>query len=78
MAAGTVALELGFPLALVFRIVRWPIIIAMFLMQVGIGLTMGIWFIPFLLMYVFWVPWDRVGALIADSLAKSDTATAAS
>jgi hypothetical protein len=70
MAAGTVALELGFPLALVSRVLRWPIVVAMFLMQVGIGLTMGIWFVPFLLMYLFWVPWDRLGGIVPDLLPK--------
>ena len=70
IAAGTIALELGFPLALLFPLLHWPIVIAIFLMQVGIGLTMGIWFVPFLLLYLFWIPWDRIGRFIADVLIK--------
>jgi hypothetical protein len=70
MAAGAVALELGFPLALVSRLLRTPIVVATFLMQVGIGLTMGIWFMPFLLLYAFWVPWDRVGRFVVTLVAR--------
>ena len=29
-------------------------------MQVGIGLFMRVWFWPYFVCYIFWVPWDRV------------------
>jgi hypothetical protein len=62
MAAGVVLLELSFPLALLFRRLRAAIVVSTLLMQVGIGLLMAVWFRQFLFLYIFWVPWDRLGA----------------
>jgi hypothetical protein len=70
MAAGVVMLELAFPLALVWRRVRAPIVLATLMMQIGIGLLMAVWFRQFLFLYIFWVPWDRVGRALAAGAAR--------
>lgn len=61
LAAGTIIVEVLFPLALFSRIARWTLVPAMFISQVGIALTMGVFFTQFMFIYLFWVPWDRVG-----------------
>jgi hypothetical protein len=71
LAAGAIALELAFPLALVSRVLRIPIVAGTFLMQVCIGLTLGIWFLPFLMLYLFWVPWDHAGTLLRSSTTRT-------
>ncbi|MGB7159121.1 MAG: hypothetical protein WBD40_13715 [Tepidisphaeraceae bacterium] len=70
MAAGVIALELSFPLALVLKRARGPIVAATLLMQVGIGLLMGVWFLEFFLLYAFWVPWDRLGVRLGAALTR--------
>src|SRR5215217_5766386 len=60
VAAGTVALELSYPLALFSRRVRWIIVPGVFFMQVGIRIFMGVFFYEFLICNLFWIPWDRV------------------
>jgi hypothetical protein len=60
IAAGTIVLELGAPLALVSQRLRCVIIPSLLVMQLGIWLLMAIPFIPFYLSYPFWVPWRRV------------------
>ena len=62
VAGLTVALELGFPVALFSRRARWVLLPSAFLMQVGIGLTMGVYFTQFMICYLFWVPWTRLAA----------------
>lgn len=61
LAAATVVLELGYPLALVSRRARWVIVPAVFLMQAGIRVLMGPAFYQFMVCNLFWVPWDRLG-----------------
>ena len=46
------------------------IVLATLLMQVGIGLLMAVWFKQFLFLYIFWVPWDRVGRCIRDRFMR--------
>jgi hypothetical protein len=60
VAAGSLAVELTFPLALFSRRLRPLIVSAALAMQIGIILVMGPNFGPFMLAYLFWVPWDRV------------------
>ena len=60
MAAATVALEVGYPLALFSRRARRVIVPTMFCMLVGVRALLGPTFYPFLICHVFWVPWDRV------------------
>jgi len=81
MAAGTIALELGFPLALVLGRARFPIVAATLLMQLGIGLLLGVWFLTFIVLYPFWVPWDRLGGWATALLTqhtRNDTSGTAS
>lgn len=60
LAGGSLLLEIGFPAALFVR--GWPraaIVLSALLMQVMIGLLMGVYFFQFLLLYLFWLPWER-------------------
>jgi hypothetical protein len=59
-AAGSIAAELGLCLALFNRRLRAVLPWALLGMQVGIGLFMRVWFWPYFVCYIFWVPWDRV------------------
>ncbi|MGH7411838.1 MAG: thiol-disulfide oxidoreductase DCC family protein, partial [Candidatus Methylomirabilis sp.] len=43
------------------RAARWTMVPGMFLIQTGILILMGPDFSHFLVCYLFWVPWDRVG-----------------
>jgi hypothetical protein len=67
LAAATVALELGYPLALVSRRARWVIAPAVFLLQVGIRVVMGPAFYQFMICNLFWVPWDRLVQRFGDA-----------
>jgi hypothetical protein len=60
LAAGSVLLELSMPLALFSRRARALLPGLLFLMQLGIGLLMNVWFLQFVLVYVFWMPWERM------------------
>lgn len=60
MAMGALVMELVFPLVLISRWARWIIVPLGLLMQLGIGLLMGVWFTKYLAGYLFFVPWDRV------------------
>jgi hypothetical protein len=70
VAAGTVAMEISYPLALFSRRARWIIVPGVFFMQVGILVFMGVAFYPFLICYLFWVPWDRVSQRLIRSYHK--------
>ena len=69
LAASTIVVEVLFPLAMVSRVARWTLVPAMFLMQVGIGLTMGVVFTQFMFIYLFWVPFDAIGRFLQRVLA---------
>jgi hypothetical protein len=60
LAGMTVALELSMPLALLSRKLRRVLVPSAFLMQIGIGITMGVYFTQFMICYLFWVPWGRL------------------
>jgi len=64
LAAATVAIELGFPLALVSRRARMLFVPAAFCMLVGIRVLMGPTFGGFLLATVFWIPWERIAVRV--------------
>ena len=59
LAAATLILELGYPLALVGKIPRLIFVPGMILAQVGFRVLMGPMFFAFMLGNVFWVPWSR-------------------
>ena len=64
LAAGTIVVEVAFPLALFSRWARRTLVPGMFLAQLGIGLTMGVWFTQFMFIYLFWVPFDAIGRFL--------------
>jgi hypothetical protein len=70
IARGTASLalliELCFPLALVSRMARVVLVPAAFCMLVGIRVLMGPTFGAFLIASVFWLPWNAVGARVAE------------
>jgi hypothetical protein len=64
LSAATIVFETGFPLALFSRRARWVIVPAMASIQLWIQILMGIYFTQFMIVYVFWIPWDRVNWVI--------------
>jgi hypothetical protein len=60
VAAGTIAVEVGYPLALLSSRARWILVPGAFFMQIGISLLMGITFSSWLILNLFWVRWDCV------------------
>ena len=58
-AAGTIVVELGYPVALFSRRARWVWLPGMVGLLIGIRLLIGPWFGSFMLAHVFWVPWSR-------------------
>jgi hypothetical protein len=67
VAAATIAIEVGYPLALFSRKARWILVPGAFSMQIGISLLMGITFSTFLICNLFWVRWDYVSSRFASS-----------
>jgi hypothetical protein len=71
MAAGTLVLEVGYPLALFSSRARWVIVPSMLLLLIGVRVLMGPTFVPqWLILYLFWVPWDRVSFQIESAVRK--------
>jgi hypothetical protein len=68
LATGTVVAEVGFPLVLINRILRFILVPGMFMIQIGIIILMGINFKQLMICYLFWVPWDRVGKWLLSGL----------
>ncbi len=64
LALATVVLETGYPLAMVSRRARWVFVPGMVATQIGIRVLMGPSFEQFIICNLFWVPWDRVLALL--------------
>ena len=60
LAAVAVLTETSYPLALFVRRLRVPLVLAAMGLIVGIRMLMGPTFEQFLIVNVFWVPWDRV------------------
>jgi len=71
VAGCSVGLELTFPLALLSRRLRTVLIPAVIVMQIGIGIAMGVYFTQFLLCYLFWVPWSRMIRILPVTTARS-------
>jgi hypothetical protein len=63
MGLFTVVLEAGAPLALLGRRLMLIFIPGLLMMQIGIQLLTNA-FEPFWYLYVFWVPWDRLGSFV--------------
>jgi len=74
LAETTLAIEVGFPLALFSSRARSVLVPAGLLMQAGIRVLMGPTFGQFMICYLFWVPWDRLP--IPPRRAKGETRSA--
>jgi hypothetical protein len=70
MALHALIVEVGFPLVLFSRIARWLLVPSAFLMLLGIRLTMGPAFVPFLICFVFFVPWDAAARWLRSAVAR--------
>ena len=70
VAAATVAIEVGYPLALFSRRARWILVPGAYSMQIGISLLMGITFSTFLICNLFWVQWACVGSRFASGFRR--------
>ena len=66
----TVVLEAGAPLALLSRRLMWIFIPGLLMMQIGIQVLTNA-FEPYWYLYVFWVPWDRLGSLLRARMTAS-------
>lgn len=69
LAFGTIFFETLYPIALFSRRLRVPLVLGGMGLVLGIRALMGPTFENFLLMNIFWVPWDRVGAWISARVA---------
>src|SRR6185295_9332839 len=77
MAFTAVLVETAYPLALVSRTLRVPLVVGGIGMILAIRALMGPTFENFLLINVFWVPWDRVLASAAARLGRRAAPSAA-
>ena len=64
IAAGTIIIETGAPLALLHRYLALFFITNILLMQIGIGFLMGMFFWGLFICYIVWLPWDRISEWI--------------
>ncbi len=64
LAAATLGLELAFPIALLSPRARCLIVPAAYLMHVGIRVLLGSNFLGLIVVYAFWVPWERLAATL--------------
>jgi predicted DCC family thiol-disulfide oxidoreductase YuxK len=77
MAAGTLIVETLFPLTLFSRTARWLLVPAAFGMLLGIRLSMGPAFVPFLICFAFWIDWRRLGTGLAARVRRRAGGTTA-
>lgn len=70
LAAVTIITEICYPLSLFSRRLRVPLILGGVGLILGIRVLMGPTFEQFLVVNVFWVPWDRVGASVRKWLPR--------
>jgi hypothetical protein len=70
VAAGTILVEAGYPLALFSSRARWILVPGAFFMQIGISLLMGITFRNWLILNLFWVRWDCVAYQLSRAFRK--------
>ena len=60
LAAGTVAIELGYPIALFVPALRLPLVAAGVGLLIAFRVVLGPAFLPLVICHVFWVPWERI------------------
>lgn len=70
-AAGALAIELAYPLALFSRALRLPLVLSGIGLILGIRLLMGPTFEGLLLLNVFWVPWLELGRSLRSRFART-------
>ena len=70
LAAATIAIEVGYPLALFSRRARCIVVPGVFFMLIGISLLLGVTFSAFLICNLFWVRWDCVSSRFASGFRK--------
>jgi hypothetical protein len=58
-AVSTVVLEIAMPLTLFVARLRYPLALAMLLLQIMIALCMGVYFTPYMAAYLVFLPWER-------------------
>lgn len=71
LAAASLAVELAFPLALLSARARAVLVPAAYLMHVGIWLLLGSNFLGLIVLYAFWVPWERAAAVLSAAWWRS-------
>lgn len=64
LAGGALIMEVGYPLALFSRRLRWIFVPGMLLVLVGIRVLMGPTFEQFVICHLFWIPWGRLNCII--------------
>ena len=72
LAAGTMALEVSYPLALFVAPLRPWIVIGTIVLQLGIHLFMGINYLAFLIANIVWVDWEALGRKLSRRANESD------
>lgn len=72
IAAWTIIVETGAPLALVHRHLALFFVPSILLMQIGIGFLMGMFFWGVFICYIIWIPWDRISEWV-DGLLPAST-----
>jgi hypothetical protein len=75
LAGTSILLELTAPLALWSRPYRRFVIPGLFAMQLGIYLTMAIGFWQFLALYVVWIEWNELAALVSRAAGNPRSGT---
>ena len=60
LAAGTVAIELGYPLALFVPASRFLLVTAGVMLLIAFRVVLGPMFLPIAICHVFWIPWERL------------------
>lgn len=60
IAAWTILIEIGAPLALVSARLRLILVPSLFFMQIGIGLLMDMLFYGVFICYIVWLPWEQL------------------
>ncbi len=62
LAAGTVAIELAYPIAMFVPALRLPLVAAGVGILLGFRIVLGPAFLALVICHVFWVPWERLFA----------------
>jgi hypothetical protein len=65
LAAGTMGIELAYPIALFVPALRLPLVAAGVGLLLGFRIVLGPSFISLVICHVFWVPWERLWRVLA-------------